>query len=256
MSRTVDHDPEFAGAVPKPAGGARFGCIEGLVCLGLILLLAALLLPATRSARGAARRAQCVTNLKQIALALRNYADAEGAFPPACTFDADGRRLHSWRTLIWPYLNDHDAFYATVDLSKPWDDPVNRKAAENMPSTYRCPSSKAPRNTTAYLASAGPSAFLDPEKPRRLAEITDGTDATLAVIEADEGHAVPWMAPIDADETTILSITPDSTLVHPVGVNAAFGDGSVKFLKATVSRQALRGLISIAGKDDPSSDAY
>ncbi|WP_165225227.1 DUF1559 family PulG-like putative transporter [Aquisphaera insulae] len=255
MSRTVDHDPEFAGTVPKPAGGARFGCLKGLGCLGLILLLAALLLPATRSARGAAERAQCVCNLKQIALALHNYSEAHGAFPPACTFDADGRRLHSWRTLILPFL-ELEPLYRTIDLSKPWNDPVNRKAAENIPSTYRCPSSKAPRSTTTYLASAGPSAFLDRRKPRRLEEITDGLMTTLAVIEVDEGHAVPWMAPIDADETTILGLTPDSTLVHPVGMNAAFGDGFVRFIKATVSRQALRGLISIAGKDDPSSDAY
>ena len=72
---------------------------------------------------------QCANNLKQIALALRNYESVYHALPPAYTVDAEGKPLHSWRTLILPYL-EQQALYDKIDLSKPWDDPANKEAYE------------------------------------------------------------------------------------------------------------------------------
>src|SRR5215217_8197697 len=59
-----------------------FTLIELLVVLTIIAILAALLVPAVQSAREAARRAQCMNNLKQIALATHNYLGQIGSFPP------------------------------------------------------------------------------------------------------------------------------------------------------------------------------
>src|SRR3954454_19754130 len=206
MTTRAENAPKFVDAPPKPGPRRGFTLIECLVVMAILALLIALLLPAVRSGAGpAVRRAQCVNNLKQIAMALHSYEQEHKALPPACTVDAQGRPLHSWRTLILPYL-EQEPLYRTIDLSKPWDDPVNAKAREAALQVFRCPESIGPQSSTTYLAFAGPNGCLLPGRPRRLAEITDSPGTTLMVIEAGVENAAPWMAPVDSDEALVLSL--------------------------------------------------
>lgn len=126
-----------------------------LLCFGIaVVLLLSFSIPPMRSAREAARRTQCKGHLKQIALALHNYHDVYGSFPPAYTTNADGKRLHSWRTLVLPFLDGQD-FYESIDLSKPWDHPDNVHAHNQTPPTYRCPSTNLEPHETTYVGIVG-----------------------------------------------------------------------------------------------------
>ena len=102
-----------------------FTLIELLVVIAIIAVLIALLLPAVQSAREAARRMQCVNNLKQIGLALFNYESANGAFPPGYidyqnnpnyTPDLDMGPGWGWAAMSLPFL-EQQPLYNAINFS-------------------------------------------------------------------------------------------------------------------------------------------
>ncbi len=69
-------------------------------------MLISLLLPAVQSAREAARRIQCVNNLKQIALGMHNYNDTHGTLPPGCK----GGQWGTWQLFTLPYVEQQNLY--------------------------------------------------------------------------------------------------------------------------------------------------
>ena len=108
-----------------PRRRPAFTLIELLVVISIISVLIALLLPAVQAAREAARRAQCVNNLKQIGLALSNYESAIGAFPPGYidlqnnpifTPDLDMGPGWGWAALSLPFM-EQQPLYNSINFS-------------------------------------------------------------------------------------------------------------------------------------------
>ncbi len=256
MTESPFATPETSGVPLEPTKAAGCGFMGVLVVIAIVVVLIGLILPNLSrgvAVRGTVLRMKCGSNVEHILMALHEYHHVHKAFPPALTVDTDGKPLHSWRTLILPFL-EQEQLYDSIDLTKPWNDPVNAKALRSIPPVYRCPGTKQSGNTTTYLAVVGEKAFLHPSIPRSLLEITDGTSNTLAVIEATLEDAVPWMSPQDADEETALTFNSHGTLVHAAGrspgfTNAAFADGSVRILSADLPPETKRALVSIAGED-------
>ena len=240
--------PEDVSITPTKEKQPRFTLFELLVVISIIAVLIGLLLPLRRSAGSAGRRQQCKNNLQQIGLALHNYADQYGALPPAYTVDAAGKPLHSWRTLILPYLEQQELF-KKIDLSKPWNDPANAEAFKTAPAAYRCPGATLPPNYTSYLGIVGVNACFHPTEPRAFSEISDGLSNTLMVFEVAQKLAVHWMAPLDANAEMVLSFKSDGNIGHDGGTQVALADGSVRFISENVSPETRHALISIAGNE-------
>jgi prepilin-type N-terminal cleavage/methylation domain-containing protein len=96
-----------------------FTLIELLVVIAIIGVLVALLLPAVQQAREAARRVQCRNNLRQIAVALHNYHDRSGSFPPSSVAGGSGLDTGwwSWIVRVLPEI-DQQPLYAQLDLDE------------------------------------------------------------------------------------------------------------------------------------------
>jgi prepilin-type processing-associated H-X9-DG protein len=196
----------------------------------------------SQKTRRAAQRATSQNNLKQLALAMHNYHDTNGVFPPVAVYDKAGKPLLSWRVLILPYI-EQDNLYQKFRLDEPWDSDHNKKLLAQVPPVYRHPAAK--RGTdTHYRVFTGRGTLFEGKRGVQITKIADGTSNTLMFVEAAEG--VPWSKPDDLPDDPAKPL-PKLGGFFPDGFNAAFCDGSVHFLRATINEKTMRALITIAG---------
>lgn len=225
--------------------------------------LIALLLPTVETAREAARRTMCNNNLKLIALALQNYHDAHGAFPPAFIPDQDGKPMHSWRVLLLPYL-EQKRLYDQYNFQEPWNGPNNSRLLASGPPAiyeYQCPSDpRAGRLAgawTSYVVVVGPRTAWPGSQMRKTSEIADSTAKTILVIE-DQSRPICWMEPRDLTFDQALDVltssAPAAAGIHrgesffyhyTGGRNVALADGSVAFFSDGLQREFAANLLTI-----------
>lgn len=204
-----------------------------------------LALPLLARQREAAGRVESQNNMKQLGIAMHVYHDVHKGFPAAASYDAKGKALLSWRVHILPFV-EQVHLYQQFRLDEPWDSPHNKKLIERMPAVFRSPDRKTEAGKTCYLVPTGPKTIFSGKKGLPIQKITDGTSNTILLVEADESAAVYWTQPEDlnADAKDLL----DKLLrAGRQGFNAAFADGSVRFISRQTTLEQLRALISPAG---------
>jgi prepilin-type processing-associated H-X9-DG protein len=133
-----------------------------LVVIAIIAVLIGLLLPAVQKIREAANRMSCTNNLKQIGLAMHNFASTYGYFPTAGAqsqaYDVPttttGFENHGWAVQILPYI-EQDNLYKIAQSSSGlsgWNQAIGKSVGEVPIKTYQCPSRS---NRVSYPAPWG-----------------------------------------------------------------------------------------------------
>lgn len=220
-----------------------FTLVELLVVIAIIGVLVALLLPAIQAAREAARRSQCLNNLKQLGLGVLNFESARKHLPPSANVDltvTTTANNGSWGVhgRILDYI-EQAGLKNVVDIETAWD---NQQAISGLKiPVFQCPSDgkateirdagggRALLYSTNYgfnmgtwfvfnpqTKEGGPGAFF-PNSNLPLAQFTDGTSHTLLAAEVKawtpytrNGGSPPTEAPDTADEAaTIVASGPD-----------------------------------------------
>jgi len=186
---------------------------------------------------------RATNQLRQLAIAMHGYHDANQAFPPAAVVNREGKMLLSWRVLLLPYV-DEGKLFDEFKLEEPWDSPHNKKLLAKRPKVYAPVRNDKGAELTYYQVFHGPGAAFEGQRPLRITTFTDGTSNTILIVEGAD--AVPWTKPAD------LAFDPKKPLPK-VGAMfkdaflAALADGSVHKLKKTVKENTLRALITRNG---------
>jgi prepilin-type N-terminal cleavage/methylation domain-containing protein/prepilin-type processing-associated H-X9-DG protein len=199
-----------------------FTLIELLVVIAIIGVLIGLLLPAVQKVREAANRIRCANNLKEMGLALHNYHDAFGSFPPGIITGSDDDLQYGTSSgfgLLLTFI-EQDNLRSLWNPNVPWYDAANFQAVSTPVKLYYCPSNRATSNIDLqflvagagrplpnpaagdYLMSKGTNAAVcskiqipvsargvfDVNSKTRVTDIRDGTSTTFAIGEGAGGN--------------------------------------------------------------------
>jgi len=207
-----------------------FTLIELLVVMAIIALLAALLLPSFSKARERARTTQCLSNLRQIDIGMRLYADgSEGLYPESGDIIPWGQtdpttHMYSWLRQIFPYAQNTNVFHCPADRRAFFSYFNGARAAFVISTNFASVDSKKIQFSVAYVLG-GDTLGTD-----FVPEDADKDDYTLNCV-GGPGNGVP------AEEWRI----------HNKGQNILFEDGHVKWYNGYAASEMTFRYDSIHG---------
>jgi hypothetical protein len=233
-------------------GAWRRNLLMSFVGIGLMICSCCLFNP-DRDSRTYARLFSCKNNLRNIVLALQQYHDTYGSFPPAYVADENGTPMHSWRVLILPFL-DEKQLYGQYSFSEPWNGLNNRRLHGEIVKAYVCPAhvEKRTLSETSYVAVIGAGTMWPGNAATRFSEVKDGTANTIMVVEV-HNSGIHWMEPRDLELAKMpVQINPPTgtgiSSAHIVkrkgGAQVGFVDGGTRWLDNRVSNEQLRAMFS------------
>jgi prepilin-type processing-associated H-X9-DG protein len=221
---------------------SRRKVLSTFVAWAIVMLLVAVIVgvlstPAVVS-RPASHRTMCLNNVRNIGLALLNYAltNPGNVFPPANIADQTGIAHHSWRVAIVGFL-DQPAFIRKYHWDEPWNGPRNARLANELTvSGFHCPDDPDNSSNTSYVVVVGPHTLFPGTLPRGLKDIkrAGGAADTILVVELPQS-GVHWMEPrdlkyedaargLDISGEPIVSVHPPTTW-EAATINVCFADG-------------------------------
>lgn len=179
-----------------------------------------------------------MNKFKRIMIAMHNYHDRYGMFPPRNEVrNEEGKTGLSWRVHLLPFV-EQKKLYEKFHLDEPWDSPHNKALIAEMPKVYQGGEfGLAPGYTTFQVPVGEGTAFGGP-KACRMNLITDGTSNTIALVQVKPERAVPWTAPQDytfdpKDPAEGLAVDGEGLFL------SAMFDGSVRRTVATIKPEML-----------------
>lgn len=181
---------------------------------------------------------QTHNDFKWVVMALHRYHDKHSRFPPAVEFDEQGVPMHSWRTIIEPYLETSDSHFrlSSYDFKQRW----NSEANQNSIHQHRFGD-----YSFQLLAVVGPHAAWGADGPHEMKDFKDGTSNTVMVIGI-RNSGIAWNEPQDAvfDGQDIL--VQGRPLEANQRIFALFADGTVRY---GVYRHDMAPLFTIDADD-------
>jgi hypothetical protein len=176
----------------------RFSLRALLIVIAIASVLLSLWAVGARRMRHIVYQTRCVSHCKHVSLAVMNYKDTYGEYPPRIVFGPDGKPWHSWRVLLLETLDP--ALFARYSFDEPWDGPKNSKLLSSIPEKYRCLNDRRenPYYTSYFYEKAetgGPSEW----------QIVEARHDILWMAP-DDGLDRPPAPPVDCGEPTVLRL--------------------------------------------------
>ncbi len=187
-------------------------------------------------------------SVKQIVLAMHNYESAFKHFPGPAIGEGKSKGL-SWRVAMLPYL-DQMELYQQFHLDEPWDSEHNKTLIPKMPRVFQYSGSKRDlsEGLSNYVVPTGPGLAFEAGKESKFSDFRDGSSNTVLVMVVDDEHAEIWTRPVEQNfdpenPRAGLRLSPLNEFLF------GLGDGSVNFMKATLSDDMLRALMTRDGAE-------